>query len=657
MLWDYNLEYMRILDDRRRTRLEGIQSGEQLENLRAEVRLRLEQMWGALPTERSPLNPRPSGRLARSDYWIEKLTFESLPGFHVSANLYGPKEAKGKLPAVVVACGHAAEGKADPSYQKLCVLLAKNGFLALICDPVGQGERVQIWDKHAGASLVGAGTPEHRVLGHNSYLVGQNLMRYRVWDASRAIDYLLSRDDVDPNRIAMAGNSGGGMETLQFAAFDSRLSAAFPSCAVAGFRAKSEALLIADPEQVLYGSLRRGIEHSELLAVLAPKPLLIGSATRDYVPIAAARATFGEVSRIYDLAGARDRLSMVETDDLHGLNQELRVGGVDFLSRWISPRSRNVVEGSIETLSEEQLRCTTTGQVTSSFGGKTMFDLLREQAKKIAPDLKPPASSQEQILFHSNIRTKVSEITRVGSFRREMGIFVPDLVFEAGAFARGVAVVVAEQGKNDPEVRRRVIDPLITAGYKVVALDLRGWGESRPNLKGVRVSYDWDDFFAYRGLEIGRPLLGQRMKDLLVTAAARAGRRSWTLVGVGAGSLIAAHAAVLDPRVEALIAVDPLISYRSLLDDPLASEPFSSYLPGVLGAYDLRDLYAAIAPRRTLILNPRDPRRNKVQQVAAWEELDWVSRTFEAVGAPEAFDVKAGLDIRETRAAITSWLA
>jgi cephalosporin-C deacetylase-like acetyl esterase len=163
--------------------------------------------------------------------------------------------------------------------------MAQSGFVALIWDPIGQGERLQLWDAEQGVSLAGPGTREHRVLGNQCYLVGWNLMNFRAWDAIRVIDYLATRPDVDSGRIAMAGNSGGGMETLQFACFDDRIKAAIPMCAVSTFRHKTQAMLIADPEQILYGTLEHGIDHPELLAAYAPKALMVGSAKQDYIPI------------------------------------------------------------------------------------------------------------------------------------------------------------------------------------------------------------------------------------------------------------------------------------------------------------------------------------------------------------------------------------
>ena len=656
MLWEYTLAYIEALDERRRQRFEAIQTAEDLARLREDVRAGLAEMWGPFPAERSALNAQVTGVLERDDFVVEKIVFESRPKFYVTANLYRPKQVEGRLPAALVPCGHSAEGKAAESYQRFGILLARSGFIAFVWDPIGQGERLQLLDPATGQPLAGVGTAEHRALGHQSWLVGLNLMNYRAWDASRAIDYLETRPDVDAERIVMGGVSGGGMETLQYAPFEPRLRAAFPACAAASFKAKTEAHLIADPEQVLFGTLRRGIDHPELLAAFAPKPLLIGAAIQDYVPIEAARRTHEAVQRVYDLAGVPQLEGLAETDAGHGLNQELREAGADWFSRWVAETSRRIKEKDAPVAAPEELRATATGQVETAFDGVTVADCNLKRGGAIRPQRAVPRNDSEFRLYKSEIQHQIQAIARVGSFKPERGIFIPDRTIQAGVYSRGAAVIVAEAGKDDPTVRRSVIDPAVAANFDVTALDLRGWGETKPAMPDAERDVDWERFFAYRALEIGKPLLGQRIKDLLATAPGRVRRRTWTVIGVGAGALVAAHAAVLDPRIEAVIAVAPPLSYWSLLEDPLTTHPFSSFLPGVIGAYDVRDLFAAVAPRRVLVLNPLDSRRAPVNEVRAWEEYDWVSQAYEAVASPDAFELKTGLDTAMMRDAIFEWL-
>ncbi len=114
---------------------------------------------------------------------------------------------------MLVPCGHSTNGKIY--YQYICQRLAKRGYLAISWDPVGQGERSQFWDKSAGKSRYNLVCGEHAILGNLAYLAGANLVRWETWDGIRALDYLLSRPDVDSARISITGTerrrSPGGL--------------------------------------------------------------------------------------------------------------------------------------------------------------------------------------------------------------------------------------------------------------------------------------------------------------------------------------------------------------------------------------------------------------------------------------------------------------
>lgn len=183
---------------------------------------------GGFP-ERGPLNAKDTGRLSGDRFRIEKILFESRPGHHVTGNLYLP-ETKAPYPGVIVPCGHSYNGKAADGYQKVCMLLARNGIAAFCYDPIGQGERYQTFAADGtplGGDYTGspgsvrqlepiAGRPrfnpveEHTLMGIGSILVGTNTAQYRIYDGMRAIDYLVGRPDIDASRIGCTGNSGWG---------------------------------------------------------------------------------------------------------------------------------------------------------------------------------------------------------------------------------------------------------------------------------------------------------------------------------------------------------------------------------------------------------------------------------------------------------------
>ncbi|MCX7887663.1 MAG: hypothetical protein N3B01_10495, partial [Verrucomicrobiae bacterium] len=158
------------------------------------VREKIQESFGPWP-EKTPLNPRVTGVLERDAYHIEKILFESRPGFLVTANLYVPKGRKFPLPGVVGVCGHSTNGKAADAYQSFSQALARMGYVTLIFDPIGQGERSQYTDENLKPRIA-LGVQQHLQAGNQQFLVGEFLGTWRAWDGIRALDYLLSRPEV-----------------------------------------------------------------------------------------------------------------------------------------------------------------------------------------------------------------------------------------------------------------------------------------------------------------------------------------------------------------------------------------------------------------------------------------------------------------------------
>jgi len=200
-------------DDARRERFAAVRSEADLITLQGELRLKVLDLIGGLPAERTPLNARMVGTIAGDGYRVEKIVFESVPGFHVTALLYVPGGAPGPKPAVLLACGHSPAGKAYAPYQEIAIRLVRRGYVVLCWDPVGQGERSQFWDAARGHSRYNLVCGEHAVLGNLAVLAGASLLRWEVWDGMRAVDYLLTRSEVDGRRISITGTSGGDLCT------------------------------------------------------------------------------------------------------------------------------------------------------------------------------------------------------------------------------------------------------------------------------------------------------------------------------------------------------------------------------------------------------------------------------------------------------------
>ncbi len=196
----------------------------------AYARSRILESFGGFPEERTALRARIIGAFTREGYRVEKLIYESLPEFYVTANVYVPLQARPPFPAVLLTAGHSGmNGKDLSTTQQIAGSLARRGILALAYDPIGQGERLQYFDPEVGRSLATLSddrgtTREHMMADWQCRLTGGNFARYEIWDGVRAVDYLLERHDVDPKRIGVTGWSGGGTQAAYLAALEPRLA-------------------------------------------------------------------------------------------------------------------------------------------------------------------------------------------------------------------------------------------------------------------------------------------------------------------------------------------------------------------------------------------------------------------------------------------------
>ena len=332
----YQTEMAWRQDDARRAALGRIRTEGDLLQLQGELRTKLLRMLGGLPSTRTPLNAQVTGRIQMTGFHIEKVIFESLPGIVVTALVYVPDDGRRDHPAVLVASGHSANGKAY--YQALCQRLAARGYVVICWDPVGQGERSQFWDASARRSRYNLICGEHAVLGNLAYLAGTNIARWEVWDGMRALDYLLTRPEVDPARISITGTSGGGFQAAMIAALDSRIRVAAPSCFISALPMRVSNRIFedpdSDPEQDPYRMIADGVDHAGLLLLMYPRPVFVAAAVLDFFPIEGTRRTFREVAAVYRRFGHPERIAMHEGYHKHDFSVENQAAAFAFLDRF-----------------------------------------------------------------------------------------------------------------------------------------------------------------------------------------------------------------------------------------------------------------------------------------------------------------------------------
>lgn len=607
-------------------------SGANITERKQYVRNRMLQALGGGLPQRTPLNARVTGVLEREDYRIEKIIFESQPKFYVTANLYLPKTGQAPYPAVLFPLGHEGGAKAHLAWQQMLVNLARRGYVALAWDPLGQGERVQLYDEDFQASKVVRSTTEHTILGTQTLLTGDALARYFIWDGIRALDYLLSRPEVDTKRVGCTGNSGGGTFTAYLSAFDDRIQVAAPSCYITSWRRLLETIGPQDAEQCLPGWISDGLDHADFVHAFAPKPYLILSAIRDFFSITGARESYTEVGRAYDVLGVRQKLKMVEADDGHGYSKPRRLAAYSWFDRWLKNIEQEPREFEVTPLSEEELYCTATGQVATSLGGETVFTLNQKRAQQ----LKRGAVSTNQIasligyekvagpvVVHpfGTIQHNDYRIEKL-VYESEPGILIPSLLFvPAGEGKYRGVIYVHGMGKTAAVTD---LESLVRSGMVVLAIDARGFGETR-KMSETNGS-DWPRYFgdfesAMTLLLSGKTLTGRRAMDIsrgLDLLASRPEVDTGRLYGAGVegGGIPLLHAAVLDSRIVKLALDRTLISYQSVVDHRIHRNIFEHVIPGVLRQYDLPGLVNMVSPRQVRIIDPLDP----LGQIVAIEE-------------------------------------
>ncbi len=622
-----NRAAMTHLADRER-KVAQLSTAQDVAARRAYIRERMLRALGGLP-ERTPLNARVTGVLDRDGYRVERIVFESQPRFYVTANLYLPKAGRPPYPAVLFPLGHEAGAKSHNTWQQILITLARRGYVALAWDPIGQGERAQLYDADLGESKVVRSTTEHSMVGIQCLLTGDNLARYTIWDGMRALDYLLSRSEVDPARVACTGNSGGGTHTAYLSALDDRIQVAAPSCYITSWRRLLESIGPQDAEQNIPPGLADGLDQADFVLAFAPKPYLILSAIRDFFSISGARETFEEARRVYTRLDAEQKIKMVEADDGHGYTKPRRQAAYAFLGRWLKGVEDNEPEQPVAAETEEALRATESGQVATSLGGETVFSLNRKRVEQFRSARDRAARRAREITGFQRpegpLRVRpYGRIARAGYriekliYETEPEILVPALLWVPDGEGRRPAILyVHGRGKSAGSAE---IEQLVKAGTVVLSIDSRGTGEtaySNPNLGSDFPRWFGDYGNAMRALLIGRTFVGMRAADIvravdLLAADPRVDAGRIYGLGRDAGAVPLLHAAVFDPRIQKLALEGLLLSYESVASHRVHRGVFENVVPGVLRHYDLPDLVAALAPRPVAIANVVDPLGQRV---------------------------------------------
>jgi dienelactone hydrolase len=613
--------------DKRRAAYEALKTPEDVRAYQRRVRRTFMGLLGDMP-RRCDLAARTVGHIRRADCAVEKIVFQSHPRHYVTALLYLPR-GKGPHPAVLVAPGHTDNGKTG--YQKHCLLLARHGLAAFCIDPIGQGERHQLLAPDD--AYLSPPTWEHSAVWPSSLLVGRSVATYMVWDSMRAVDYLCARADIDSARIGCTGNSGGGMMTAYLMAAEKRLACAAPSCYVTSYRRLLETIGPQDSEQNVTGLLGAGLDHADYLVAFAPRPALVCCATRDFFDIDGTWDAFRQAKRVYTRLGHAGRVDIAETDWTHGFTENLRVGMVRWMRRWLLGADDEVTESPAKLIPAGRLLCTPRGETLRLAGAKSVMDVNREMARRLARARRkkwsPPgkASALAEVRGLTGIRGAADlPAPRVETVKRskargctveqllvhvEPGIVLPAERHRPRGRATGGCLLVSDAASSGRSAKEA--QELARAGKDVLVCGPRGLGATRRRTErynlGRFLGIDWPE--ATIALLLARPLLVQRAEDVLVLAKllagkARGGPARVDLVAAGLAGPPALHAACLEQGLFRSVELrGALANWASVIEEEFTADQLTNVVPGALKVYDLDDLASTLG-EKLLVTCPLD---------------------------------------------------
>ena len=573
------------------------------------VKQKAKTLFSKMP-KKAVLNAQVTGVIAQDGYKIEKIIYQSFQNHHVTANLYLPTTT-GKLPAVLLFCGHEDVSKATESYQKTAILLAKNGFVVFVIDPISQSERVQLTDEN-GKSLTRGSTTEHTLLNLSSNLLGTSVAAYELFDNQRGLDYLLTRKEVNPSKIACLGNSGGAIQTIYFAAIDDRVKAIVPCSYLASRENTLATTGTADGCAQIPNEGALNLEMSDYLIAAAPKPILVLASRYDFIDYNGTLQSYHDLKKVYTSLGHPEKLSLFTFDDGHGISKPKREKAVQWLRKWFYNDDRIVLEPDLVTLTDKDLFATARQKVNLSFPNEItvqkvnerLFEQYIESRKTFAKLNETQRKKAIKNLLNISLNSQRFNVEKVGEvqikglsfekliIRKDNEIPLPVLVTYPKNEVKKVVIWLSDEGKA------KLMDnvELSDEGTAYIFADLRGTGETMDKAEMNDPKYFSKDYRnAMLALHIGKPLLGQRAEDVvtLLDFVSDNKKLSGTRIEINAKGnigLAVIHATFFRPEINQLNLYGCIESYQKILQQPLVKDRYGLVVDNMLAYYDIADL-------------------------------------------------------------------
>ena len=480
-----------------------IRTPEELKAKQAEWRAAWLEGIGGLPEMKTPLNAKTGPVVKYDGFTLQNVLFESQPGVYVVGHLFLPDAAKfaPPYPCVMMPMGHSDNGILNLRYATHAAMTARAGLAVFSWDPIGQGERRQI-DRRYDAQFSECAR-EHSSLGARGWLVGWNFARFRIWDAIRAVDYVLTRKEIDGTRLGVMGTSGGGTMSAYMQAWDERITVAFPNCFVSSIRAVFGERGCHDAEQFFFGQLQKGVNHAAILALGQPRvALATGSRWRDYFPHAGATDTFAVLTNLSASlfpCPSSLRLWHFSCDGPHGLPASTRAAQTDWMRYHLlgaeSPRplaEYRALDPGLEKADDPSNRIgypfdtndtffTSTHQVRDLPGFRSVYALIADRAFELKAKRTPKTREQlrEIVRRRANIRP-LAELTTSQPLDFSTDFNWWYLAGPYGVKVENKAAILSTLGRSyvgeqAEAVLRKAAADVAANGGKQVVLKAKGW--------------------------------------------------------------------------------------------------------------------------------------------------------------------------------------
>ena len=595
----------------------ALKSRAEYEAYRKDLHAKYVAAVGGLTFARTPLNAKVVATIPREGYKIEKVMFESRPGVYVTGLLYLPDNAKFKAPykAIILTCGHSADGKGSIDYQRGCVQGVQQGFAVLIYDPISQGERVQV----PGGICCGP----HNQYGVLAALLGQSTAQMRLWDGMRVIDYLYTRDDIRKDGVGCMGNSGGGTMTSLLESMDPRITTACPSCYITTLRDVCRRIGPQDAEQNIFGQLAFGLNHAGYV-LMGGNAVRIHCCFKDFFWIEGTRASYDVVKKTVANCGLdATRYGLTDVPGPHGWKESTRTSSIQWMRRWLAGdtstppvdveacRKLDVgfdVKKVDHGLDGKAVWVTPEGKAAKVPGFRSIYALLKDDlasAEKARP-VRDAAARAQVAAARAGIRPLEQlgvRVTKVGEEKladgatlvREIFSFadgqkVPALTFLPKGEVKGAVLVVDDRPQRS--IHRARVPDVLKRGEAIMVADLACVGEAgkvKFPFYGVKNADEGPAVMLYL---LGKSMVGLRAEELVALGdalKARTGKKV-EMIPHGRPCISAAHAFAVRPDL--FKSVQCLRSPKSWGESVRMSAmvPFADVVNGALLDYDWTDL-------------------------------------------------------------------